>query len=157
MMLLFHSIANESTTIMDLTSNTILITGGGSGIGRGLAESFHALGNEVIIAGRREQQLKETVAANPGMQYLILDQGNAEAIGTFATRLLEEYPRLNVVINNAGIQRMENLIGGEIADAEAMVGINLLGPMRLTAALMPGLMAQPRATILNVSSALGKH
>jgi uncharacterized oxidoreductase len=139
---------------MHLTGNTILITGGGSGIGRGLAESFHALGNQVIIAGRREQLLQETVAANPGMQYLTLDQGDADAVRDFALRVMKDYPRLDVVVNNAGIQRLEDLTSGALAEAELTVTTNLLGPMRLTAALLPFLLAQKRAAILNVSSAL---
>jgi uncharacterized oxidoreductase len=139
---------------MDITGNTILVTGGGSGIGRGLAESFHALGNQVIIAGRRRQLLEEAVAANPGMRYLTLDQGDSDAIRSFAVRLKQEYPGLNVVINNAGIQRAEDLTKGELADAEATIATNLLGPIRLTAALLPALMAQPRSAILNVSSGL---
>lgn len=131
------------------------MTGGGSGIGRGLAESFHALGNHVIIAGRRKQLLEETVAANPGMQSLVLDIDSADAIRSFAARLTQDYPGLNVVINNAGIQRTEDLTKGGLADTEATVTTNLLGPIRLTAALLPCLMAQPRAAIVNVSSALG--
>lgn len=139
---------------MNFTGNTILITGGGSGIGRGLAEAFLKAGNTVVIAGRRESVLKETVAANLGMNWMVLDQDNASSLQEFVTKLLERFPKFNALINNAGIQRVENLTSGEIADAEATINTNLLGPMRLTAALIRHLMAQPKAAILNVSSAL---
>jgi uncharacterized oxidoreductase len=139
---------------MQMSGNTILITGGGSGIGRALAEAFHGLGNQVIIAGRRKQLLDETVAANPDMKSLPLDLENAEGIRSLATRLKQDYPALNAVIHNAGIMRLENLKAGEVGDAEAMVATNLLGPIRLTAALLPILLAQPTATIMTVSSGL---
>ena len=141
---------------MNLTGNTILITGGGSGIGRGLAESLHALGNQVIVAGRRQHALDETTAANPGMKSLPLDIENPEAIREFAAKAVVEFPSLNVLINNAGIMRVEKLLAQQpdLADAEAIVATNLLGPIRLTAALLPHLLKQPRAAILNVSSGL---
>jgi uncharacterized oxidoreductase len=141
---------------MILTGNTILITGGGSGIGRGLAEAFHALGNKVIIAGRRQNVLDKTTEANPGMASAVLDIEDPAAIQTFAVQITGQHPALNVVINNAGIARPENLIsqGNDPGDAQAMITTNLLGPIRLTAALLPHLQKQPRATILNVSSGL---
>jgi len=141
---------------MNLTGNTILITGGGSGIGRGLAESLHALGNHVIIAGRRQHALDETTAANPGMKSLPLNIENPEAIREFAAKAMVEFPSLNVLINNAGIMRAEKLLAQQpnLADAEATVATNLLGPIRLTAALLPHLLKQPRAAILNISSGL---
>jgi uncharacterized oxidoreductase len=141
---------------MNPSGNTILITGGGSGIGRGLAESLHKLGNQVIIAGRRQKALDETTAANPGMQSLILDVEQPGAISSFAADVLEKFPALNVLINNAGIMRAEKLLEQpeELTDAEAIVATNLLGPIRLTAALLPHLKQQPKATIMNVSSGL---
>jgi uncharacterized oxidoreductase len=141
---------------MKLTGNTILITGGGSGIGRGLAEAFQALGNTVIIAGRRQQALDATTAANPGMRSAQLDIDNADAIRAFGARMAKEYPALNVVIHNAGIMRPENLLKQpeELTDAEAIITTNLLGPIRLTAALLPQLKKQPAAAILTVSSGL---
>src|SRR5579872_7108735 len=117
---------------MQITGNTILITGGGSGIGRGLAGAFHSLGNQVIIAGRRKQVLDDVVAANPGMKAAILDIENAASIRTFAAQLAKDYPHLNAVIHNAGIMRPEELKQGEVADAEAIITTNLLGPIRLT-------------------------
>lgn len=141
---------------MKLTGKTILITGGGSGIGRGLAEAFHALGNTVVIAGRRQQMLNETTQANPGMKSAQLDIESAEAIRRFGEKMAKEYPTLNVVIHNAGIMRPENLLQQpeELTDAEAIITTNLLGPMRLTAALLPQLKKQPEATIVTVTSGL---
>jgi uncharacterized oxidoreductase len=141
---------------MKITGNTILITGGGSGIGRGLAEAFHALGNQVIIAGRRQQALDATTAANPGMRSAPLDIEDAANIRAFAARLASSFPALNVLINNAGIMRAEKLNSqqADLTDAEAIVATNLLGPIRLTAALLPVLRKQPHAAIMNVSSGL---
>ena len=117
---------------MNISGNTILITGGGSGIGRGLAEALHALGNHVIIAGRRRQVLDETTAANPGMKSATLNIEDAAGIRDFAVQIEKDYPSLNVVIQNAGIMRPENLKSQNLADAEAIITTNLLGPIRLT-------------------------
>jgi len=141
---------------MKNSGNTILITGGGSGIGRRLAEELHKLGNKIVIAGRRKQALDETTAANPGMKSLTLDIENPTAIRAFAAKVAAEFPALNVLMNNAGIMRPENLLAqqDDLADAEATVATNLLGPIRLTAALLPLLQKQPHSTIVNVSSGL---
>lgn len=145
---------------MKITGNTILITGGGSGIGRALAESFHKLGNKVVIAGRRKQALDETTAANPGMASALLDIEDAASIRQVAAQVALDHPTLNVVINNAGIMRPENLLAQPedqntaLADAEATITTNLLGPIRLTAALLPLLQKQHQATIMTVSSGL---
>ena len=140
---------------MQTTGNTILITGGGSGIGLALAQSFLSLGNKVIIAGRRQQVLDAATAANPGMASAVLDIEDPAAITTFATKLTKDHPTLNVVIHNAGIMRPENLLTQSgVADSEAMVATNLLGPIRLTAALLPHLQQQAHATIMTVTSGL---
>jgi uncharacterized oxidoreductase len=140
---------------MQMTDNTVLVTGGGTGIGRGLAESLHRLGNRVVVAGRRSEPLQAVANVNPGIQYLPLDQSDPDDIVRVAAELTDRYPDINVVLNNAGIQLVEDLTAGDVAAAESMVAINLLGPIRLTAALLPTLMAQPRAAILNVTSGLG--
>jgi uncharacterized oxidoreductase len=141
---------------MNITNNTILITGGGSGIGRGLAEAFHALGNKVIITGRRAKKLEEVTNANPGMASVTLDIDDPKAITAFAQEVTALHPDLNIVINNAGIARMEDLTKAPatLADSEAIVTTNILGPIRLTHALLPHLLKQPKATIINVSSGL---
>jgi uncharacterized oxidoreductase len=152
----YPTIISGEITTMKITGNTILITGGGSGIGRGLAEAFHKLGNKVIIAGRRKQVLDDTVAANPGMACAILNIEDAASIRTFAQKLTADFSALNVVINNAGIMRPEKILtqSADVADAEATITTNLLGPIRLTAALLPHLQRQPHATIVTVSSGL---
>lgn len=141
---------------MQSSGNTILITGGGSGIGRGLAEALQAAGNQVIIAGRRQSALDETTKANPGMQSIRLDVENAQSIEQFAAEVVQHFPKLNVLINNAGIMRAENLNAEPVSlkDAEAIITTNLLGPIRLTAALLPHLKKQANATVINVSSGL---
>ncbi len=139
---------------MQWTGNTILITGGGSGIGRGLAEQFHALGNKVVISGRRKEALEETAKANPGIETLTLDIESPDAVKRFAAELTAKFPALNVVIHNAGIMRNERLTESATADAEAHIATNLLGPIRLNAALIEHLMKQPRAAVLTVTSGL---
>jgi uncharacterized oxidoreductase len=141
---------------MKLTGNTVLITGGGTGIGRGLAEAFHVLGDQVIIAGRRKAVLDEVTAANPGMASVQLDVTEQDALATAVALVVKHYPALNILINNAGIMRREDLKaeGYDLADAEAILATNLIAPLRLTAALLPQLMSQPAATVINVSSSL---
>ena len=140
---------------MKLTGNTIVITGGGSGIGRELALRFHALGNQVIVAGRRAERLQETIAGRSNLHALPLDVEDPHGIEAFADRLLATYPDLNVLINNAGIMRRENLAARhDLTDSEETVITNLLGPIRLTNALIDHLVRQPDAAIVNVSSGL---
>lgn len=141
---------------MKMTGNTILITGGGSGIGRGLAEAFHALGNQVIISGRRQNVLDEVTAANPGMKALTVDMADGASIQAFAAKVAAENPALNVLVNMAGIMVNENLqTQTEPLDVmEATVATNLVGPMRLTAALLPTLRNQPNPVVMTVTSGL---
>ena len=140
---------------MKLTDNTIFITGGGTGIGRGLAEALHKLGNKVIISGRRKEHLDATTKANPGMDSVELDISDPANIAAVTKKLIADYPALNVLINNAGIMLIDDA-AGKIDDQllTSTVTTNLLGPIRLTSALIEHLKKQPKATVIYNTSAL---
>lgn len=140
---------------MKLSDNTIFITGGTSGIGRGIAEAFHNLGNQVIISGRRKMLLVEVTQANPGMHGIELDIQDPVQIMAAAQRLIAEFPTLNVVFNNAGIMPFDDAAGDiDEESVLATVNTNFLGPIRMTAALLPHLKQQQDAVIIHNSSIL---
>src|SRR3546814_1444934 len=119
------------STPMKQTGNTILVTGGGSGIGEALAQRFHDLGNTVIVAGRRQEALDRAIAGREHMAAMTLDIGDAGAIEDFARRAIAEHPDLNVLINNAGTMRFESHDRrSDLTDAEATTTTNLPGPIR---------------------------
>ncbi|HKR26185.1 MAG TPA: SDR family NAD(P)-dependent oxidoreductase, partial [Acidobacteriaceae bacterium] len=122
---------------MNISGNTILITGGTSGIGRALAEALHKQGNQVIVAGRRKSLLDEVTRANPGMKAAVLDVQDPAAVERFARSAPQEYPGLNVLINNAGIMVPENLNEPDLSVVTSTIETNLLAPIRLTLALLP--------------------
>lgn len=140
---------------MKITGNTIFITGGGSGIGRGLAEALHKQGNQVIISGRRKGHLEEVVKANPGMKSIELNVADPASIASVAKKLIADYPKLNVVVNNAGIMSPD-MVENPVEDKaiESIVTTNLLGPIRVTSAFIEHLKKQPSATVITVSSGL---
>lgn len=139
---------------MTWTDDTILITGGGSGIGAALAAALHQAGNQVVIAGRREEALEAVARRHPGIAYLPLDQSDAGAVHAFAEEVVRRHPRLNVLINNAGIMRTEDLTAPDPDVVADVVSTNLLGPLLLTAHLLPALRQRPSAAIVNVTSSL---
>jgi uncharacterized oxidoreductase len=141
---------------MKLSRNTIFITGGGSGIGRGLAEAFHKLGNQVIISGRRRSHLEDVLAANPGMTAIGLDITDPASVSRATARLIAEYPDLNILINNAGIM-LPDRVAGPIDDKLMVdtIATNLMGPIRITSALIEHLKDKKDAVVAYTSSVLG--
>ena len=140
---------------MKLNDRTVLITGGGTGIGRTLAEQLHRRGNTVIIAGRRREMLDEVAAANPGIATLVMDVADAASVTASAAELVERFPELDVVINNAGVMLADD---ASTALAESVltrqVTTNLLGSIRVTNALIDHLKTRPNAAIVYNTSTL---
>lgn len=140
---------------MKTSGNTILITGGTSGIGLGLAQRFHAWGNQVIIAGRRTDLLADIATQHPGIGTVHLDVADPASIAAAFDEVTRRFPELNVLINNAGIMLPENLLDpGHLETAEATVATNLLGPIRMLARFTPFLAGKADAAIINVTSGL---
>ena len=136
-------------------SNTILITGGGSGIGRALAEAFYKRGNTVVIAGRRKDALDEVQSANPGMFTQVVDVQDPAQVQSLAKDVTAKFPALNVLINMAGIMKPEKLNdASDPSVIDSTIATNLAAPIHLTTALLPHLKAQPKATVITVSSGL---
>ncbi|MFJ8780959.1 SDR family oxidoreductase [Streptomyces sp. NPDC102476] len=140
---------------MKMTGNTILITGGTSGIGLGLALRLHEAGNKVIVAGRRKELLDEITAEHPGIDALVLDVADPDSIARARETVAASYPGLNVLVNNAGIQLLESVLDpAGLQVAEDHVTVNLLGTIRMTYAFLPLLVGKGDAVLLNVTSAL---
>lgn len=139
---------------MNLTDNTILITGGTSGIGRALAEAFYQRGNQVIIAGRRQHLLDEITAERSGMHGIQLDVQDPTDIETFVSYIREQFPELNVLINNAGIAKMDDFASDSIdfSVMQSTIQTNIVGVLYLTALLLPTLKQQPHSTIVTTTS-----
>lgn len=140
---------------MDITTDTVFIPGATSGIGLGLALRLQAAGSTVIIGGRRRALLDEIAAAHPGLATIEIDTTDPDSILAARDRLVAEHPRLNALIAMAGIMLPEDLRDpAALAIAERTVTTNLLGPIRLAAAFLPHLTAQPAASFVTVSSGL---
>lgn len=140
---------------MELAGNTVLITGGASGIGLALAERFLQAGSEVIVCGRRQEKLREAQAGHPQLRTRICDVAEeGERIGLFRWAVAE-FPRLNVLVNNAGIQRRVSLRDAEgWVSTHEEIAVNLEAPIHLTTLFIPHLLTQRNPTIVNVTSGL---
>jgi uncharacterized oxidoreductase len=140
---------------MNITGNTIFIPGATSGLGLGLALRFQAAGNTVIVGGRRTALLDQIVAEHPGIHAVQIDTADPASIERATQQVVAEHPELDTVILMAGIMELEDLHSpGFLETAERTITTNLLGPIRLIAALVPHLSTRPSATIMTVSSGL---
>ena len=141
---------------MNLSGNTVLITGGGTGIGLALAEALAGRGNRVIICGRRRERLQEAKKRLPGVHARVCDVSVARSRRALVDWLLSEFKDLNILVNNAGIQRPVDFLRGprDLSDADDEVATNLTAPIHLSALLIPHLRRKKEAAIVNVSSGL---
>ncbi|MBA3872033.1 MAG: SDR family NAD(P)-dependent oxidoreductase [Anaerolineae bacterium] len=140
---------------MELSGNTVLVTGGASGIGLGLAEQFVQVGSTVIICGRREDKLKEAQAKYPQLQIYVCDVADSNERVALFEWVTSEFPALNVLINNAGIQqRFQLQQAPEWETIHNEIAINLDAPIHLATLFIPHFMQQAQAAILNVTSGL---
>lgn len=139
---------------MKLTNNTILITGGTSGIGLEWATRLLAMGNTVIVTGRDPAKLDRTKEALAGIHTIQSDVRDPEAINRLYKQVTEQFPTLNVLINNAGIMRKMSLNQVDLPDITQEVEIDLMGPIRMVQQFLPHLKRQPAAAIINSSSGL---
>ncbi|MEU9785140.1 SDR family NAD(P)-dependent oxidoreductase [Streptomyces phaeochromogenes] len=140
---------------MKMTGNTILITGGTSGIGLALALRLHEAGDKVIVAGRRKELLDRITSERPGIEALVLDVADPASIARAAESVATSHPQLNLLVNNAGIVLPENLLDpASLPIAEDHVTVNLLVTIRMTYAFLPLLEDKSDAVVMNVTSAL---
>jgi len=140
---------------MKQIGNTILITGGSSGIGLALAQKLLSLGNTVIVTGRSEERLAAVRRSSPGIHTFVCDQGDFGAVEALADWLASRFPNLNVLINNAGIGRKINLNDSKSAvNLDEEIRVNLMGPIHLVQLLLPRLKLLPSSMIVNVTSGL---
>lgn len=141
---------------MNLASNTVLVTGGASGIGLALAARFLQAGSTVVVCGRRADKLAEAARLHPGLHPHVADVATAAGREALAAWVQAEFPGLNVLVNNAGIQQRTPVadLASNWEASRQEIAINLEAPLHLTALLLPRLSQQPGATIVNVTSGL---
>jgi uncharacterized oxidoreductase len=142
---------------MHTAGNTILITGGATGIGLAIAEAFLQKGNEVLICGRREDKLAQAKNKFPKLQIRRCDVADAEDRKRLYDWAVTNYKHLNILINNAGIQKEIDFKKGttDLLNSEDEIQINLQAPVHLSALFIPHLMKQKESAIVNISSGLG--
>lgn len=139
---------------MDLSGNTVLVTGGGSGIGLAIARRFLDAGSRVVVCGRGADRLAAAREANPGLETRVADVGDASGREELISWMISEYLDFDVLVNNAGIQRQGRFVS-DTADwptRQREIAINLEAPLHLVTLVLDQFRARPRAAVINVSS-----
>lgn len=142
---------------MNLSNRTVLVTGGSSGIGLGIAEAFHRRGSTVILCARDEKRLSAAAERLPGIITLCGDLADEQHRKDLAVDVLRRFPDLDILVNNAGIQRYVDLKKGyaELKSGEDEIAVNFIAVVELTALFMEHLLSRPSAAVINVTSGLG--
>ena len=141
---------------MDIAHKTVLVTGGGSGIGLAIAKRFLDAGSQVVVCGRRADKLAEARTAHPGLETRVADIANVTDREKLIAWMIAQYPDFNVLVNNAGIQRRERFAAdtADWSSRQKEIAINLEAPIHLASLVLEHFRAQPQAAIINISSGL---
>ena len=146
--------------VSTLSFQCALITGGGGGLGRAMAETLIRMGKTVLIAGRTEKTLKQTATEIGAKDYFVLDVGKIDTMASFVKEIVGKHPELDCVINNAGVQRPFQILGPDydfdLTKADQEIDTNIRGPLHLSVLLVPHFNGLPNGGVIkNVSSVLG--
>ncbi|MCL2492493.1 MAG: SDR family NAD(P)-dependent oxidoreductase [Clostridiales bacterium] len=142
-----------------MNENTVLVTGGATGIGYSMAKNFHGRGNTIIICGRREDRLEQAAAELPGIHTFSCDVSIPDGREALFRYVSEHFPKINILINNAGIQCDIDLTKGmpglpDLMQEDNEIRVNFVAPIYLSALFTPLLAGKDNAAIVNVSSGL---
>jgi len=142
---------------MILSGRTVLVTGGTSGIGLGIAAAFYKAGSRVVVCGRNPEKLSAVASQFPGIATIRCDVGDAEEREALAEEVLGNFPELDILVNNAGIQRYIDLKKGydDLKSGEDEISMNFVSLVEITSLFIRRLLDQSSAAIINISSGLG--
>lgn len=139
-------------------AKTVFITGGATGIGKGLAEAFHKRGSKVIIGGRRLEKLRALASAYPGMKYVAIDVADPASVEATAATIAQDHGGIDCLINNAGVQQQFDFSAGKTHAAKTLrteIDTNFIGLILATDVFLPQLLRQKSSSVINISSGLG--
>lgn len=139
---------------MDIKGNTVLITGGATGIGFEIAKKFTELNNTVIITGRDMEKLMKAKELLHNVNIYQCDVNSSNSIAEFKDKIIDDFPNLNILVNNAGIMKEINLLNTDFSDVCSEIDTNLNGTIKMTQCFLPHFLKIQDAAIINISSGL---